>query len=79
MRNSPQTLRVWVTSEYCPVLMKKKKGLKVEKEGEGLRYIVLLLLLLLLSLKYSFRYDTFDHGDANSLLLLISLIPCHLD
>ena len=77
MRNSPQTLRVWVTSEYCPVLM--KNGLKVEKEGEGLRYIVLLLLLLLLFHKYSFRYDTFDHGDANSLLLLISLIPCHLD
>jgi len=48
MRNSPQTLRVWVTSEYCPVLM--KNGLKVEKEGGGVEiHSVAIVIIIVIS------------------------------
>ena len=49
MRSLPQTLRIWVISEQCPVLM--KNVLKVVKEGvkEGLGYEPVAMIVILVS------------------------------
>jgi len=50
----PQTLRVWVTSEQCPVLV--KKGISVEKEGGGVGIHSDAIVIIVISVRSCFVF-----------------------